>query len=159
MAYSEGPVVDATLLAIDEINRCGGLLGRRVEAVIADGRSDGAEFARRAEALITGKQICALFGCWMSAHRKAVIPVIEKYDSLLMYPVQYEGLETCANVFYLGAAPNQQIIPAIRWAFGFLNCRRVFLVGSDYIFPRVAHQIVRDQVKHSGSQIVGECFI
>jgi urea transport system substrate-binding protein len=159
MAYSEGPVVDATLLAIDEINCRGGLLGRRVEAVVADGKSDASEFARRAESLITEKKVRALFGCWMSAHRKAVLPVVEKHDSLLIYPVQYEGLENCANVFYLGAAPNQQIIPALRWAFGFLNCRRLFLVGSDYIFPRVAHQIIRDQVKHSGSEVVGECFI
>jgi urea transport system substrate-binding protein len=159
MAYSEGPVVDATLLAIDEINRHGGLLGRRVEAVVADGRSDAGEFARMAESLISEKEVGVLFGCWMSAHRKAVLPVVEKYDNLLIYPVQYEGLENSPNIFYLGAAPNQQIIPAIRWAYGFLNCRRLFLVGSDYIFPRVAHEIVRDQVKLSGSEIVGECFI
>jgi urea transport system substrate-binding protein len=159
MAYSEGPVVDATLLAIDEINRRGGLLGRRVEASIADGRSDAAEFSHQAEYLIKEKGVRVLFGCWMSAHRKAVLPVVEKHDNLLIYPVQYEGLESSPNIFYLGAAPNQQIIPAIRWTFGFLNCRRLFLVGSDYIFPRIAHEIVRDQVKQSGSEIVGECFI
>ena len=159
MAYSESPVVDATLLAIDEINCGGGLLGRRIEVEVADGKSNGFEFARRADSLIAEKGVRTLFGCWMSAHRKAVLPVVEQHDNLLIYPVQYEGLESCANVFYLGAAPNQQIIPALRWAFGFLNCRRLFLVGSDYIFPRVAHQIVRDQVKHSGSEIVGECFI
>jgi urea transport system substrate-binding protein len=159
MAYSEGPVVDATLLAIDEINRRGGLLGRRVDASIADGRSDAAEFAHQAEYLISEKGVRVLFGCWMSAHRKAVLPVVERHDNLLIYPVQYEGLESSPNIFYLGAAPNQQIIPAIRWAFGFLNCRRLFLVGSDYIFPRIAHEIVRDQVKQSGSEIVGECFI
>ena len=159
MAYSEGPVIDATLLAIDEINRSGGLLGRRVEASVADGRSDAAEFARQAEHLIGQKGARVLFGCWMSAHRKAVLPVVERHDNLLIYPVQYEGLESSPNIFYLGAAPNQQIIPAIRWAFGFLNCRRLFLVGSDYIFPRVAHEIVRDQVKQSGSEIVGECLI
>jgi urea transport system substrate-binding protein len=159
MAYSEGPVIDATLLAIDEINRSGGLLGRKVEASVADGRSDAAEFARQAEYLIGQKGARVLFGCWMSAHRKAVLPVVERHDNLLIYPVQYEGLESSPNIFYLGAAPNQQIIPAMRWAFGFLNCRRLFLVGSDYIFPRVAHEIVRDQVKQSGSEIVGECLI
>ena len=159
MAYSEGPVIDATLLAIDEINRSGGLLGRRVEASVADGRSDAVEFTRQAEYLIGQKGARVLFGCWMSAHRKSVLPVVERHDNLLIYPVQYEGLESSPNIFYLGAAPNQQIIPAIRWAFGFLNCRRLFLVGSDYIFPRVAHEIVRDQVKQSGSEIVGECFI
>jgi len=159
MAYSEGPVIDATLLAIDEINRSGGLLGRKVVASVADGRSDAAEFARQAKYLISEKGARVLFGCWMSAHRKAVLPVVERHDNLLIYPVQYEGLESSPNIFYLGAAPNQQIIPAIRWAFGFLNCRRLFLVGSDYIFPRVAHEIVRDQVKQSGSEIVGECLI
>ncbi|MGA2409554.1 MAG: transporter substrate-binding protein [Candidatus Binataceae bacterium] len=159
MAHSEGPVVDATLLAIDQLNCRGGLLGRRVQAVVADGKSDAPTFARRAEWLIAEKHASAVFGCWMSAHRKAVLPVIEHYDNLLIYPVQYEGLESSPNVFYLGAAPNQQIIPAIRWAFGFLNCKRLFLVGSDYIFPRVATEIVRDQVKRMGGTIAGECYI
>jgi len=159
MAYSESPVVDASLLAIDQLNRRGGLLGRRVEAIVVDGKSDAATFARQAEWLIGEKRVSAIFGCWMSAHRKAVLPVIERHDNLLIYPVQYEGLESSPNVFYLGAAPNQQIIPAIRWAFGFLNCKRLFLVGSDYIFPRVATEIVRDQVKRMGGTIAGECYI
>ena len=114
---------------------------------------------RRAEWLIKEKRALAIFGCWMSAHRKAVLPVVERNDSLLVYPVQYEGLESSPNIFYLGAAPNQQIIPAIRWAFGFLNCKRLFLVGSDYIFPRVANEIVRDQVKRMGGTIAGESYI
>jgi urea transport system substrate-binding protein len=159
MAYSESPVVDATLLAIDEINRRGGLLGRRVEAIVADGKSDGATFAREAECLLAESKVSALFGCWMSAHRKQVLPIVEKYDGLLIYPVQYEGLESSPNIFYLGAAPNQQIIPAIRWAFGFLNCRRLFMVGSDYIFPRTANQIVRDQANRIGAEIAGEFYI
>ncbi len=159
MAYSESPVVDATLLAIDEINRRGGLLGRRIEAIVADGKSDGATFAREAECLLGESKVSALFGCWMSAHRKQVLPIVEKYDGLLIYPVQYEGLESSPNIFYLGAAPNQQIIPAIRWAFGFLNCRRLFMVGSDYIFPRTANQIVRDQANRIGAKIAGEFYI
>jgi len=159
MAYSESPVVDATLLAIDEVNRRGGLLGRRVEAIVADGRSDGATFARKAECLLVEDKVSALFGCWMSAHRKQVVPIVEHYDGLMVYPVQYEGLESSPNVFYTGAAPNQQIIPAMRWAFGFLNCRRLFLVGSDYIFPRIANQIVRDQATRNGAEIVGELYI
>lgn len=159
MAYSESPVVDATLLAIDELNQRGGVLGRRVQAVVVDGKSDAVTFARRAEWLIKEKRALAIFGCWMSAHRKAVLPIVERNDSLLIYPVQYEGLESSPNIFYLGAAPNQQIIPAIRWAFGFLNCKRLFLVGSDYIFPRIANEIVRDQVKRMGGTIAGECYI
>jgi urea transport system substrate-binding protein len=159
MAHSESPVVDATLLAIEELNQRGGLLGRPVQAIVVDGKSDAATFAGRAEWLIKEKCALAIFGCWMSAHRKAVLPVVERHDSLLVYPVQYEGLESSPNVFYLGAAPNQQIIPAIRWAFGFLNCKRLFLVGSDYIFPRIANEILRDQVKRMGGTIAGECYI
>jgi urea transport system substrate-binding protein len=159
MAYSESPVVDATLLAIDEINQRGGLLGRRIDPIIVDGKSNGAEFARLAEWLIREKQVRTIFGCWMSAHRKCVLPVVEGHNALLMYPVQYEGLECSPSVFYTGAAPNQQIIPAIRWSFGFLNTRRLYLVGSDYIFPRVANEIIRDQVNLLGGQIVGEKYI
>jgi urea transport system substrate-binding protein len=159
MAYSESPVVDATLLAIDELNQRGGVLGRRVQAVVVDGKSDAVTSARRAGWLIAEKRLLAIFGGWMSAHRKAVLPVVERNDSLLVYPVQYEGLESSPNIFYLGAAPNQQIIPAIRWAFGFLNCKRLFLVGSDYIFPRIANEIVRDQVKRMGGTIAGEAYI
>jgi len=159
MAYSESPVVDATLLAIHEINRRGGLLGRRVEAIIADGKSNGATFARQAECLFAERKVSALFGCWMSAHRKQVLPIVEKHNSLMVYPVQYEGLEHSPNLFYVGAAPNQQIIPSVRWAFGFLNCRRLFLIGSDYIFPRIANQIVRDQANRIGAEIVGEVYL
>jgi urea transport system substrate-binding protein len=159
MAHSESPVVDATLLAIDQINQRGGLLGRRVKPIVVDGKSNGDEFARLAERLIVEKGARTIFGCWMSAHRKRVLPIVERHDALLMYPVQYEGLECSPSVFYTGAAPNQQIIPAIRWSFGFLNCKRLYLVGSDYIFPRVASEIIRDQVSLLGGQIVGESYI
>jgi urea transport system substrate-binding protein len=159
MAYSESPVVDATLLAIDEINDRGGLLGRRVEAIVVDGKSDCTIFARSAEWLLAKKKVCTIFGCWMSAHRKRVLPLVEQYDNVLIYPVQYEGMETSPNIFYTGAAPNQQIIPAIQWTFGFLNCKRLFLVGSDYIFPRVANEIVRDQMDRLGGTIAGESYI
>jgi urea transport system substrate-binding protein len=159
MAYSESPVVDATLLAIDEINRRGGLLGRMVQAVVVDGKSDGEAFAAGAQSLLLEHRVSAIFGCWMSAHRKRVLPLVEQHDGLLLYPVQYEGLESSANIFYTGAAPNQQIIPAVRWAVGFLNCRRLFLIGSDYIFPRLANQIVRDQIGRLGGEILGEMYI
>jgi urea transport system substrate-binding protein len=156
MAISEKPVVEATLLAIEEINERGGVLGRPVEAVLEDGASDGTTFARRADKLITQDQVCTVFGCWTSASRKTVKPLFEKHDHLLFYPVQYEGLEQSPNIVYTGAAPNQQILPAVKWCCSFLNKKRLFLVGSDYVFPRCAHAIIRDQAAALGGQVVGE---
>jgi urea transport system substrate-binding protein len=158
MALSEKPVIDAVLLALDEVNAEGGVLGKRVEPVIADGESDAATFARQAERLIRGERVAAIFGCWTSASRKAVVPVVEKHNHLLLYPVQYEGAEQSPNVFYLGAAPNQQIVPAVRWAAQNLG-KRFFLVGSDYVFPRVAGEIVKDQVAALGAELVGEHYL
>lgn len=159
MAASESPVVDATLLAIEEINQNGGLLGRPVEVVVADGKSDSNVFASEAIRLIEDEAVCTVFGCWTSASRKTVVPVFEELDHLLIYPVQYEGVEESPSVIYTGAAPNQQIIPAVKWAFAFENKRKFFLVGSDYVFPRVAHEIIKDQLKELGAQLVGEEFL
>jgi urea transport system substrate-binding protein len=158
MAISERPLVDAYLLAIEEINRSGGLLGRRVQPVIADGCSDWPTFAREAERLIRKERVCTVFGCWTSASRKTVKPIIEQDDHLLVYPVQYEGLEQSPNIVYTGAAPNQQIIPAVKWSFDHLG-RRFFLVGSDYVFPRTANAIIRDQVSALNGRIVGEEYL
>lgn len=130
MSISEKSVVDATLMAIDEVNASGGVLGRKVEAVIADGRSDWPTFAKEAERLLLRERVCSVFGCWTSASRKTVLPVFEKYNGLLFYPVQYEGLEQSPNIVYTGAAPNQQIIPAVKWSFDHIG-KRFFLVGSD----------------------------
>jgi urea transport system substrate-binding protein len=159
MAISERPVIDATLLAIEEINEKGGVLGRPVEAVIEDGQSDNAAFAAKAEKLITQDKVCTVFGCWTSASRKTVLPIFEKHDHLLFYPVQSEGLEQSPNIVYTGAAPNQQIIPAFKWCLTFLGMRKVFLVGSDYVFPRAANAIIRDQAKSLGGDIVGEEYL
>ena len=159
MAISERPVVDATLLAIDELNAKGGLLGRAVEAVVADGASDGAIFAREAERLITQKQVATVFGCWTSASRRTVRPVFERHNHLLFYPVQYEGLEQSPNIIYTGAAPNQQILPAVRWCRTVLGKRRFFLVGSDYVFPRCANAIIRDCIANLGAEVVGEEYL
>jgi urea transport system substrate-binding protein len=159
MAISEGPVIDATLLAIDEINEKGGVLGRPIEAVVEDGESDSATFAARAEKLITKDGVCTVFGCWTSASRKTVLPVFRKHDHLLFYPVQYEGLEQSPNIVYTGAAPNQQIIPAVKWCVSCLKKKRFFLVGSDYVFPRAANAIIRDQAKCLGGEIVGEEYL
>jgi urea transport system substrate-binding protein len=129
MAISEKSVVDATLLAIEEVNAAGGLLGRKIEPVVVDGKSDWPTFAREAERLITEEKVVVVFGCWTSASRKTVKPVFEKHGHLLFYPVQYEGLESSPNIVYTGAAPNQQILPALKWSLDNLG-RRVFLVGS-----------------------------
>lgn len=159
MGPSGKSVTDATLLAIDEINQSGGLLGRPVEAVVADGRSDPDRFAREATKLIEEEQVCTVFGCWTSASRKTVVPILEELDHLLVYPVQYEGIEESPNVIYTGAVPNQQIIPAVKWAYAFDNKRRFFLVGSDYVFPRVAHEIIKDQLGELGAELAGEAFL
>jgi urea transport system substrate-binding protein len=158
MAVSEMPLVNAVTMAVDEINAEGGLLGRRVEMVIADGRSDPAVFAREAERLITQEKVSALFACWTSACRRAVKPVVERYDHLMFYPIQYEGLEQSPNIVYLGASPNQQILPGSRWAFDHLG-RRVYLLGSDYFFPRAANRIIRDLAVASGAQVLGERYL
>ncbi len=158
MAISESSVKDATLFAIEEINSQGGLLRRKIVPVVADGQSDGAVFAREAERLIAVEKVSVVFGCWTSASRKTVKPVFEQHHHLLFYPVQYEGLEQSPNIVYTGATPNQQIIPAVKWAFENLG-KRIFLVGSDYVFPRVANEIVRDQAAILGGQIVGEEYL
>lgn len=159
MANSELVVVDATLFAIDEINAAGGLLGRPVKAVVADGRSHSAEFAREAERLIKDEKVCTVFGCWTSSGRKTVKPIFERYDHLLVYPLQYEGCETSPNIIYMGAAPNQQILPALEWAVKTLGKRRFFLIGSDYVFPHTANAVIEDDLGRLGAEVVGEEYL
>ncbi len=159
MVNSEAPVVDATLLAIEEINLRGGIRGRKVEVLVRDGQSDGLTFAREAERLITRDRVCTLFGCWLSACRKQVLPVIEEHNHLLIYPRTYEGLEQSPCIVYLGAAPNQFILPAVRWAVASLGKRRFFLVGLDQVYARAANAIIRDEVTALGGEIVGEDYL
>lgn len=154
MSVSESVVVDAVLFAIDEVNQAGGVHGRPLKAVVADGRSDWPTFAREAERLITAEKVPVVFGCWTSASRKTVLPVFEQHDNLLVYPLQYEGIESSPNIFYLGAAPNQQIIPALEWAIRTHGKKRFFLVGSDYVFPRTANEVIRDEIRKLGGEIV-----
>lgn len=158
MAESEKPLVDTLLMGIEEINEKGGLLGRQVEAIVVDGRSDWQHFANETERLIRNNKVDVIFGCWTSSCRKSVKPVIEKYNHLLFYPVQYEGLEQSPNIIYTGATPNQQIIPGVNWSLNKFG-KRIYLLGSDYIFPRMANFIIRDIVKIKKSQIVGEQYI
>ena len=159
MAWTEAPVVDATLLALEEINGRGGILGREVLPVVVDGQSDEAVFAGHAEKLIAREDVCTIFGCWTSASRKSVLPIVEKKDHLLVYPTQSEGMEQCPNIFYTGAVPNQQIVPAVQWAYGFLRKKRFFLVGWNSVYSRAANAIIRDEVEGLGGEIVGEEYV
>lgn len=158
MAASEKPLVAAVELAVEEINAAGGLLGRPVEIVLADGKSDWDVFAREAERLIVQEKVSALFACWTSACRKAVKPVVERHQHLMFYPVQYEGMEQSPNILYTGAAPNQQIVPGTRWAMQQFG-PRVYMIGSDYIFPRTANRIIRDLVDASGGTVLAEQYL
>jgi urea transport system substrate-binding protein len=158
MAISERSVAEATLLAIEEINAAGGLLGRTLEPIVADGRSEVSTFAAEAQRLIAEVKVQVIFGCWTSASRKSVKPVVERSRHLLFYPVQYEGLEASPHIVYTGSAPNQQILPGVKWAFDHLG-KDFFLVGSDYVFPRMANAIIKDQLAALQGRVVGEEYV
>jgi urea ABC transporter urea binding protein len=158
MAFSERPLVDAALLAVEEINASGGVLGSEVRWVLEDGASVAREFAQRAEKLVTQDKVCALFGCWTSSSRKAVLPVVESADTLLWYPVQYEGLEESSHVVYTGSCLNQQIEPAVRWALE-RGWRRCLLIGSHYVFPRTANLLISSLLKTLGGELIGNHFV
>lgn len=158
MAISEKSVVDSTQLAIEEINSAGGLLGKQIEAIQEDGASDWPTFAEKAKKLIEEDQVVVIFGCWTSASRKAVLPVFEEKNHMLFYPVQYEGQECSKNIFYTGAAPNQQIEPSVDWLLENKG-KDFYLVGSDYVFPRTANTIIKAQLAAKGGNVVGEDYL
>ncbi|HEV2121866.1 MAG TPA: transporter substrate-binding protein, partial [Chloroflexota bacterium] len=155
MAISEKSVRDATLLAIEEINKVGGVTGKKLEPVIEDGASDWPTFAEKSKKLIQSDKVACVFGCWTSASRKAVLPVFESLKGLLWYPVQYEGLEASPNIFYTGAAPNQQIVPAVEYLLK-EGRKKMYLLGSDYVFPRTANEIIKAQLTAQSGTLVGE---
>jgi urea transport system substrate-binding protein len=157
MAISEVTVHNALLLAVKEINAAGGVLGKKLKPISQDGASDWPTFAEKAEALITDDKVAATFGCWTSASRKAVKPVFERYKSPLFYPVQYEGLEESPYIFYIGATTNQQIVPALDYLKK-QGLTKLYLVGSDYVFPRTANKIIRAYAKANGMEIKGEDY-
>ncbi|QFQ95241.1 urea ABC transporter substrate-binding protein [Streptomyces phaeolivaceus] len=157
MAISEVTVHNALLLAVKEINAAGGVLGKKLKPISQDGASDWPTFAEKAEALITDDKVVATFGCWTSASRKAVKPVFERYKSLLFYPVQYEGLEQSPYIFYIGATTNQQIVPALDYLKK-QGLTRLYLVGSDYVFPRTANKIIKAYAEAQGMKVVGEDY-
>src|SRR5882757_326616 len=155
MAISEVSVRDSELLAIDEINKAGGVLGKQLKPVIEDGASDWPTFAEKAKKLISVDKVAATFGGWTSASRKAMLPVFEANKALLYYPVQYEGLETSPYIFYSGATTNQQIIPGLEYLKS-QGKKNIFLVGSDYVFPRTANKEIKAYAAANGINIVGE---
>lgn len=155
MAISEQAVLDAEKLAIKEINAAGGVLGCQIKYQEEDGASDPSTFATKAEKLVDQDGVSTVFGCWTSSSRKAVKSIFEDYDALLFYPVQYEGMESSSNIVYTGAAPNQQIVPAIEYLID-QGHKKFFLLGSDYVFPRTANMIITAQVEAAGLEVVGE---
>jgi urea transport system substrate-binding protein len=157
MAISEVTVHNALLLAVKEINAAGGVLGKKLKPISQDGASDWPTFAEKAQTLITDDKVVATFGCWTSASRKAVKPVFERNKSLLFYPVQYEGLEQSPYIFYIGATTNQQIIPALDYLKK-QGLTKLYLVGSDYVFPRTANKEIRAYAKANGMEIMGEDY-
>lgn len=155
MAISEVSVKDAEMLAIEEINAAGGVLGKQIEPILEDGASDWPTFAEKAGKLLQQDKVAAVFGGWTSASRKAMLPVFEQHNGLLYYPVQYEGLESSPNIFYTGATTNQQIVPSVTWLLENKG-KKFYLLGSDYVFPRTANQIIKKQLEAEGGVTVGE---
>src|SRR5918992_4239737 len=145
MAISETTLKDTILMMVDDINKKGGLLGKKVEAVVVDPASNWPLFAEKARELLTAHKVAAVFGCWTSVSRKSVLPVFEELNGLLFYPVQYEGEESSRNVFYTGAAPNQQAIPAVEYLMSEDGggAERFVLLGTDYVYPRTTNKILR----------------
>src|SRR3954470_20174192 len=145
MAISETSLKDVALMTIEEINDAGGVMGRKLEAVVVDPASNWQLFAEKARDLIQNQKVAVTFGCWTSVSRKSVLPVYEELNGLLFYPVQYEGEESSWNVFYTGAAPNQQAIPAVEYLMGKKggNAKRWVLLGTDYVYPRTTNKILR----------------
>lgn len=155
MAISEKTVADSLTLAAEEINAAGGVLGKKLDVVAEDGASEPTVFAEKATKLIKSDCVAAVFGGWTSSSRKAMLPVFESNNSLLFYPVQYEGLESSPNIFYTGATTNQQIVPALDYLKE-RGVKSLFLVGSDYVFPRTANKIILAYAKANGIEIKGE---
>ncbi|MCB1482603.1 MAG: transporter substrate-binding protein, partial [Rhodobiaceae bacterium] len=150
MAISETTLKDTMLFLIEEQNKKGGILGKKLEAVVVDPASDWPLFAEKAKELISVDKVAAVFGCWTSVSRKSVLPVFEELNSLLFYPVQYEGEESQRNVFYTGAAPNQQAIPAVDYLMNEEGVERWVLAGTDYVYPRTTNKILEAYLKAKG---------
>jgi urea transport system substrate-binding protein len=159
MAISETGSIQAERLAIDQINEMGGILGRKIEIIQEDGASDWPTFAEKARKLLVNDKVAAVFGCWTSASRKAVLPVFEKENGMLYYPTFYEGLEQSKNVIYTGQEATQQIIAGLDWLAKTKGAKKFYLVGSDYIWPRTSNKIARKHIENVlKGEVVGEDY-
>jgi urea transport system substrate-binding protein len=158
MAISEVTVKNAEMMAIDEINASGGVMGQKIAPVVEDGASDPAIFSQKATKLVQSDKVATVFGGWTSASRKAMLPVFERLKSLLWYPVQFEGNECSPNIMYSGAQPNQQIVPALTWAES-KGYKTYFLIGSDYVFPRTANLILKKHIAKDKLTVLGEEYV
>lgn len=156
MAISETGSVQAEKLAIEQINAMGGVLGRKIEFIQEDGASDWPTFAEKSRKLLVNDKVAAVFGCWTSASRKAVLPVFEQYNGMLYYPTFYEGLEQSPNVIYTGQEATQQILAGIDWVTKDKSAKTFYLLGSDYIWPRTSNKIARKHIEKMGLKVVGE---
>jgi urea transport system substrate-binding protein len=150
MAISETSLKDVVLMAAEEINAAGGVMGKMIEPVVVDPASDWPLFAEKAKELITQHQVAVTFGCWTSVSRKSCLPVFEEYNQLLFYPVQYEGEEQSLNVFYTAASPNQQLVPAAEFMIAEHGSKKFYLLGTDYVFPRTANKVLKAFLKSKG---------
>lgn len=150
MAISETSLRDVVLMAAEEINAAGGVLGKKIEPVVVDPASDWPMFAEKAKELITKDHVAVTFGCWTSVSRKSCLPVFEEYNQLLFYPVQYEGEEQSLNVFYTAASPNQQLVPAAQYMMDEMGAKKFYLLGTDYVFPRTANKVLKAFLKAKG---------
>ena len=150
MAISETTLKDTVLMMIEEQNKKGGLLGKQLEPVVVDPASNWPLFAEKTRELISQEKVDVIFGCWTSVSRKSVLPVIEELNGLLFYPVQYEGEESSKNVFYTGASPNQQAIPAVDYLMNEIGVERWVLAGTDYVYPRTTNKVLEAYLKAKG---------
>jgi len=158
MAEYEKTAFDATILSVEEINADGGIFGRKLEPIIIDGKSDVNVFTQGAEQLILRDKVAVIFGCWRTTDRKAVKILVEKYNSLLFYPVQHEGLEDSPNISYTSTIPNQQAIPATTWCIQNLG-KKIFIIGSDELFSRANNEIIKDTIATFDGVVSGEEYI
>jgi len=150
MAISETSLKDVVLMAVEEINTAGGVMGKQITTAVVDPASDWDLFAEKAKDLINKEKVAVTFGCWTSVSRKSVLPVFEENNALLFYPVQYEGEEQSLNVFYTAATPNQQLVPAAKYMMEELDSKKFYLLGTDYVFPRTANKVLKAYLKTEG---------
>jgi len=154
IAIAEAAVIDGEKLAIEEINASGGVLGKKIEAIIEDGASDNPTFAEKAKKLLDQDKVAAIFGCYTSASRKAVLPIVEKSKGLLYYPTYYEGLEQSPNILYTAQEATQSVIPSVNWLAANKG-KSFYLIGSDYIWPRTTNKIAKPTIAKAGGTVVG----